>query len=395
MSRILFVDDEPNVLAALKRMLYPQRSQWEMVFVSNGDEALKLLSESEFDVLVTDIRMPGMSGIELLQEVVKLHPRVLRMVLSGTADQEMSLRSATLAHQYLVKPCDTAVLRATVERGLGLQLMLQDSSLKQVVSQMRSLPSVPALYTKLIETMRDPDALPQTIGRIIAQDMGMTIKVLQLVNSALFGARRRIADPAEAAVYLGKDTLRALVLTCSVFSQFERRGAPSFSIEALQDHSLRVAVLARAIAAALGLCGSAADAAFLGGLLHDVGKLVLACNYPDQYEDATTAAARERVSVREAEFRAFGATHAEVGGYLLWLWGLPEAAGEVVARHHKPLPDPTGTPGAVLAVHVADALVNGQPERDIDPLCLSEMGLADRLSGWKILCQEMRPEEAA
>src|SRR5262249_34954838 len=109
-KRILFVDDEPQVLEGLQRILYPLPREWKMEFVASGNEALKRLGETEFDVLVTDVRMPEMSGIELLAEVVERYPQVIRMVLSGTVDQDLTLRSAALAHQYLVKPCDAQAL---------------------------------------------------------------------------------------------------------------------------------------------------------------------------------------------------------------------------------------------------------------------------------------------
>jgi YesN/AraC family two-component response regulator len=128
MKRILFVDDEPRVLDGLRRMLYPFRNDWDMVFVSSGREALQQLAESEFDVLLTDIRMPGMTGIELLAEVANRHPNVVRIVLSGTADQDMTLRSVTLAHQCLMKPCDANTVRANVENGLNFHRTLGNRS---------------------------------------------------------------------------------------------------------------------------------------------------------------------------------------------------------------------------------------------------------------------------
>jgi YesN/AraC family two-component response regulator len=119
-KRILFVDDEPKVLDGLRRMLYPLRDEWHVVFATNGRQALQLLSESDYDVLVTDVRMPDMSGIELLQEVVNQFPGVVRLVLSGTTDPAMLAHSVPLAHRYLVKPCDPATLRATVEEAVRL-----------------------------------------------------------------------------------------------------------------------------------------------------------------------------------------------------------------------------------------------------------------------------------
>jgi len=391
-KRILFVDDEPRVLDGLKRMLYPLRAEWQMAFVSSGHEALRSLSEAEYDVLVTDVRMPGMSGIELLSEVVKRYPQVVRLVLSGTADQELTLRSVTLAHQYLVKPCDAAKLRATVERAFGLRVMLEDRALKQLVSRIHSLPSIPATYLNLMEALQSPEVSPKDIGRIVSQDIGMTAKILQLVNSAFFGVCRRITNPAEAVVYLGIDTVRALALTVSVFSQFDTRRAPGFSIETLRDHSLAVAALAKPVARSLGLPPAAVDDAFVGGLLHDLGKLVLVCNYPEQYETATQEARQEQIPDRDAESRIFGTSHAEVGAYLLWLWGLPDPVTEVVANHHRLDRQQAQTPGPVVAVHIADALIRGS-ERHLDVDYLTRMGLAAGLPRWKELHEEMLAEK--
>ncbi|MBZ5580545.1 MAG: response regulator, partial [Acidobacteriia bacterium] len=202
MKRVLFVDDEPKVLSGLQRMLYALQNEWHMEFVASGAEALQRLSESEFDVLVTDIRMPVMSGIELLMEVVERYPQIIRLVLSGTVDTDLTLRSAALAHQYLVKPCDAAILRAKVDHALNLRVVLADPGLKQLISRLPSLPSVPAIYARLLEALRSPDVSTKDIGAIIEQDMGMTAKILQLVNSAFLGITRRITTPGEAVAYL-------------------------------------------------------------------------------------------------------------------------------------------------------------------------------------------------
>lgn len=264
LRRILFVDDEPKVLEGLQRMLYPLRNEWRMEFVSSGQQALECLARSDFEVLITDVRMPVMDGIELLTEVAERHPQVIRLVLSGTVDQELTLRSAVLAHQYMVKPCDAKTLRARVEHALNFRVVLDDPGLKQLIARLRSLPSMPAMYVKLIEALQSPDASVREIGAIIEQDIGMTAKVLQLVNSSLLGISRRIAKPGEAVVYLGVDTVRALALSASVFTQFRSAGLPGFSIESLQEHSLKVGAVARHIAKTLNWPRIATDDCFVG-----------------------------------------------------------------------------------------------------------------------------------
>lgn len=386
MKRILFVDDEPKVLDGLKRMLYGLRHEWGMVFVGSSLEALRELSESEFDVVVTDVRMPGMTGLELLKEVVKRHPQIVRMVLSGTAEQEVALPSVMLAHQYLNKPCDPVKLREAVERAFNLRIMLNNPELKQVVSRIQSLPSIPIVYTQLIEALQNPDTSLKEIGRIIGQDLAMTAKILQVVNSAFFGVQRHITDPIEAVTYLGADTVKALALTVSVFSQFDTRRVRGFSIETLRDRGMVVATLARQIAKSLHLSKSELEDAFLGGLLHELGKLILACNYPEQYEEVIHATNQRHIPAREVELEVFGTTHAEVGAYLLWLWGLPDAVAEVVAHYQKPAV--ARAPGALIAVHVAHALSSEEPEQNVDLECLTTMGLIDHLPAWKQMHDE-------
>ena len=388
MKRILFVDDEPNVLDGLKRMLYAFRNDWDMVFVSSGQEALRQMEQSSFDVLITDARMPQMSGIALLTEVVDRYPQTVRMVLSGTADTEITLSSVTLAHQYLAKPCDARTLRATVERALNLRVMLDDPGLKQLVSRIHTLPSIPTVYTELMQAVQSPDVAPKEIGLIIEKDLAMSAKVLQLVNSAFFGTQRRITNPSQAVIYLGTETVKALALTVSVFSQFDTQRIPRFSLQSVRDHSVAVATLARHIATSLQLSKSSVEDAFLGGLLHELGKLVLACNYPKQYEEAMTRAEQEGVPIEDAEREVFGTTHAEIGAYLLWLWGLPDGVTEIVARYQRPTPESPGAP--VVAVHVADALVEGESERSVNVQCLTEMGLIEHLPEWKQLREAVR-----
>lgn len=392
MKRILFVDDEPKVLDGLKRMLYPYRNEWQMMFVSSATEALQRLAEAQFDVLITDVRMPQMSGIELLSEVVQRHPHVVRMVLSGMADKEVTLPSVMLAHQYLDKPCDPVTLRAAVERVFQLRVILDNPSLKQLISRIHSLPSIPAVYTRLMQALQADEVTPQEIGRIVSQDLAMTAKILQLVNSAFFGHRKHITSPTEAVIYLGADTVRALALSVSVFSQFDDQRVPSFSIESLRDHGMAVGTLARDIAQSLGLSKPEMEDAFLGGLLHELGKLVLAANYPKEYEESLRKVREEKISARQAEMETFGTTYADVGAYLLWLWGLPDPVTEIVARHPEPAPDPGAQP--IVAVHVADALLEKGSEKNLNLDCLAALGLLDQLPSWKRMQAKMQGERS-
>ena len=127
---ILFVDDEQNVLDGLRRMLRPLRSEIELTFANGGSNALELMVEHPFDVIVTDMRMPGMSGGELLDEVAKLHPQTVRIVLSGQSSAEKILQSLGPTHQYLSKPCRADKLLGTMKRALRLSELLRNEKVR-------------------------------------------------------------------------------------------------------------------------------------------------------------------------------------------------------------------------------------------------------------------------
>jgi putative nucleotidyltransferase with HDIG domain len=377
MKRVLFVDDEPRVLEGLKRMLHPLRQEWTMDFAVGGRDALQRLSEFHYDVLVTDVRMPDVDGIALLSETIRVSPQTVRIVLSGEADLEVTMRSVSLAHQYLVKPCDAHTMQATVEKALTLRSILDAPSLARLIGRIKSLPSPPAIYYKLMNAVLMDGISASQLGAIIAQDLGMTAKVLQLVNSPLFAPHRVVGSPEQAVVYLGIDTVRALAISESVFCQFGPRNHPGFSPEELRDHSFQVATLARKIAKERRLAPQFVADVYLGGLMHDIGKLVLGSNFPAEYREVVNSFG-DSEALREAERNLFETTHAEVGAYLLWLWGVPASIAGIVAQHHLTDPATTGALAPAAIVQLADRIVRGG-ESAPDSEYLAKIGLPPSL----------------
>ncbi|GAB4455043.1 MAG: response regulator [Anaerolineae bacterium] len=363
MHHILFVDDEPRVLSGMRRQLYSLFDECVMVFVDSGPAALQLLQQpgNQFDVIVTDIRMPGMDGIALLKQVQQFYPHMVRIVLTGHVERDSAMRAVGLAHQLLSKPCTADTLRLTLKNAFALRDLLSSYKLKQLVARLNTVPSLPALYNELLDEIYRQEASISKIGQIIAQDIGMTAKILQLVNSAFFGLRRQISDPAQAVIYLGLDTVKSLVLSVHVFEQFMAAGQGGVSLGQLQEHSLAVATLARQIAVSEQVEHQVADFAFTAGLLHEVGRLILAANLPADYTRVNQLMA-QGVHLLQAETQVFNATHAEVGAYLLGIWGLPDRVVEAVAYLFSPSAVAAGSDSfsALAAVHVANRLLHQQ-----------------------------------
>jgi len=251
---------------------------------------------------------------------------------------------------------------------------------------------MPALYTEMVEELRSPDSSLDSVASVVEKDPGLTAKLLQLVNSAFFGLSRPITSPIEAVTYLGMETIKALVLSLSAFSQYETMAPAGVSLTELWEHSLRTAELARRIVQSQDLPALVADGAFVGGLLHDVGRLVLASNCSAEYAEARRLALLRGTTLDAAEQEVFDCTHADVGGYLLGLWGLPPSVVDAIACHHHPATasDDAFTP--LTAVHVANALDWEGPRSHgavrppgMDRGYLAALGLERWLPTWRAL----------
>jgi len=333
--KIIFVDDEPEVLEGLRLMLYSKRPEWDMSFVGTGAEALKLIQEVPHDVVVSDMRMPGMDGAQLLRAVQEQSPETVRIILSGYSDQESVMRTVKLAHRYLSKPCPPAAMKQAIEKALRLRDIILSVQLKQLISRIESLPALPELYSRLTMALLNEGSSLQSIGDIIAQDVGMSASILRLVNSSFFGLPTRVASVQHAVKLLGTETIRVLVLSIHLFSTISPRRFPGFSLKMLWEHSTRVACFARAIAEVENAAPSVRDDCFIAGMLHDVGKLVIATTMTSDYKKVLALVRDKEIRMCEAEMEVMQTTHADVGAYLISLWGFNDSIVESVCWHSR------------------------------------------------------------
>ena len=393
--RLLFVDDEALVLQGLRRALHSTRGEWDTNFVLSGAAALEALDREHYDAVITDMRMPGMDGAQLLEEVKRRHPEVVRLVLSGQSSREAVLRSVSPAHQYLSKPCDPQELKLRLSQAFSTRDLLENSALKSVVAGLKSLPSLPAFYDELMQELQSEDTSMTRVAGIISKDVSMTAKILQLANSAFIGLRCHVSSPIQAVCMIGTEMVRALVLSVHIFSQFEGQPSLGDSWTDLWEHSLLVASLSQRIAAAEKRPKLMVDESFTAGLLHDVGKAVLLAEMPKQYcEVLDRIAATPAMAPRLVEREFLGCTHADIGAYLMGIWGLPSPLLRAVAFHDHPADSLETSFSALAAVHSADAIVSAaHPSRVCRDICLDEdylntLGLQEKPPLWQRLYEE-------
>lgn len=368
---ILFVDDEPMLLQSFRRCFRSERDTWNMQFACGGKEGLEALGRQRFDIVVADLRMPGLDGAELLNRAKAMQPHAVRIVLSGYSDMDTAMRTAFVAHQFLAKPCDLENVRAVVRQACRMNELLLSAELRALVGGVSMLASGPSTYLALTRALANPGASIPDIAKIVERDPAVSAKLLQLVNSAFFALPRRVTSVAEATSYLGLATLKNLVLGIDALRLFRQGGMD----DSLQRHALLAGELARLI---FKDDKRRREEAFAAGLLHAAGLLVPIS--ADQVE------IRDRLG------------HPAVGAYLLNLWGIPFSVVEAVAFQRKPSEVAHEGFGLVDAIHVAAVLAAEHareagaklPAAALDPALtldlpyLQARGLSEQtLAGWR------------
>lgn len=392
MKTILFVDDDSNILSGFKRSMRKKRDQWRMLFAQGGDQALAIFGQQHIDVLVTDMQMPGMSGDQLLKSVIDIAPSTARIVVTGYADLTNLTRASELAHRFLDKPCPAEQLVETIEELLISQQVMNNERIRDLMGKIGKLPSLPNVYHEVSAAIDSDQASTDQIALIIQQDAAMSAKVLQLANSPIFYGSGRVSSIQQAITYFGLAQLRQLVLQCSLFQCFDSAsGAPDFMVSSFWRYSLAVAELARQISLSEGQDGDRPDQAYIAGLMHDIGYLILVnydsslfgklCEFGVDADDNPVILER----------RVFDVGHNEAGAYLLSMWNIPARVVEAVYYHHQPRGSDFRGMNALVAVHVAAAIICRYEQAQwpfhtvLDKQYLEEVGVADKIEGWREL----------
>jgi len=351
-----------------------------------------------------------MHGAEFLKRVCENYPHMIRIVLSANLSAESLTEAASVAHQILSKPCDPDHLRNILARAFTLCERMENSIVKETLMQMGTLPSVPVLYWRIMEEINAPEPSVERVAQIVAKDPGMTAKVLKLVNSHT-SPKDRVSNIMYATHMLGLENLKSFVLVAELFDSVKQEElSVTFDIDGLWQHGLTVGEYARSIAEFECSDKRVIDDAYTAGLLHDVGILILASKLPAEFGKVLQHAKDNGTTLIQAEKHVLGVTHADIGAYLLDLWGLADEIVKGISHHFFP----SGTPdemygidtdeeefSPVTAVHAANYFCEEETEADdfgkaeLDMVYLESIGLDGNVSHWWDLCRaEHEPNPA-
>lgn len=388
-KNILLVDEDILILKALKRSLRLFNDQWTVSYAQNPPEALEKLEQGSIDVLITEVHLTTTDGERFLRSFLTRHPNAARIILTGYTAADAIFKFAGLAHQLLAKPWSDQALIETIQRADLISKMLSDQKLKRTLNLIENFPSIPSVYLELSQKLKGGEPSLQEIGEIIIRDPSLVIKLLQIVNSPYYGLPMPVTDPQKAVALLGLDVVKGFVLTSGLFNQYEKKKIAYFKIDALWQHSLKTANIVRQIAKNEKLGKEISEASFIASLLHDVGKIIVASNFPDEFKEICSRSELENTPFWHVEQQILGATHAEIGAYILGLWGLPLAVIKAVHEHHQPDLNGHAEIDQITLLHIANAIektaVNSQGQGfvDISAEYIAHLHLNESITKWQ------------
>ncbi len=380
-ERVLFVDDEQNILNGLRRMLRSQRTNWDLYFANSGPKALELMQSQEVDIVVSDMKMPGMDGAELLSKISEDHPNTIRVILSGYADKEAVLRTIGPAHQYLAKPCDRELLLNTVKRSLDLRKLLASESLRTIVNGLDTLPTPSNVFDELIHELTISPSCPKNVVKIIESDISLSANFLKLTNSAYFGSSNNQLTLADAVRQLGTDTIKAIVMIADTFHPLHGSPEDLLDINELGQFSILTGRLSKAIAKALNLEHRLVDQSYIAGTLSQVGAHLLLTKHTKKHQEIQELVHEQGAHQSEASRKILGASFGEVGGYLLGIWGFTDPIIEAVVFQSEPSACAADSVSPLTCVHLAQYLMQQPSAKDtLDQAYIDKLGLTDKIT---------------
>ena len=393
-AKILFIDDHENILQGLRLSLRSMRAEWDMAFAPSGAEGLEMFDRIWPDVVVTDMRMPDIDGTQVLRDIQRRKPDVGKIILSGYSDKDTVIRNLQLANGYLSKPCRTQDLVAAIRNTLRSNDIILNSEIRNSIAEIETIPACPDVFERLLGELESGNANPEAIGEIITQDIALSTNILRIINCEFFNFPRQAGTIEHAVRILGPQALRNIIMTSRLFEETSDCDQADISVKMLWEHCLRVARFATVIAADSGLSETDRNDTVIAAMFHDIGKFVLASKMRPRFAEVLAMVRKDSCRVDVAERCVLGASHAEVGAYLLARWGFSHAQTGILRSHHDEavMASREVTPQMVLFVadcldHELVRIQDRFPRHTLDFTAGFPEHARRRIADWRALCQ--------
>ncbi len=318
MTTIVLLDSDSNALDALVSAVLELKEDWVVHGINTGAQALKLASQEDIDIIITETNLCDTTGFELLNNVRVAHENIIRFTLTADLESEIVLESARVNHRFIAKPVTLVQLIANIEGSLELRDSLTQKPLLAMTDNIKSIPVLPVVYNEMMRELASAHSSLLRVGEIIESDTGLTITVLKIVNSAFYGLNQRVESVGQAVALLGVHLIKNITLTAKVFSKFEGSQISLKRLTELNEQAIATGALANQFARHAKLSKGIVDHCQLTGMLCNVGELI-----------ATT-----KLDSDDAEHTQISSSL--LGAYILRSWTMPDAIIEAIALQHEP-----------------------------------------------------------
>ena len=356
-GKLLVVDDQRSFLQSYERAFFD--SPITVFAAVDPETALKILGEEEIDIVVADFRMPGMNGVLFLKQVKSLHPTVHRVLSSGFLDRTIVQRflSTGSVSTFIAKPWEDRFLVEKIGHIINVKRRLSEGRLLELINSIESLPTLPGIYEELLEAVESEKSM-QEIADVLRKDPAVATSVLHVVNSAFFG-RENVTSVRDAAVELGIEVIKDIVLSAALVGKGQWNQAQMDSLKNVFLHSFMVNKYVPPVHRVI--YRTAPEGLPSAGIVHDIGKILMLAHLFDRYQSVCEYQVQNAETTFWASEHALGFegnSHAELGAYLLDWWNFPEVMVEVALFHHCPEHAHTEYQQILAATHHTDRIVN-------------------------------------
>jgi len=350
MKKILIVDNDNHIQSSIADTF--KDTNYEIITAGNGVFALEIMKITQIDMVISDIRIQGMDGVELLSSIKELYPNVIRIIMTSFAEDPSVFKAIlqNIARFYILKPWSNEKLLEYIEQIFETEYILKSNHLLKLINNVEKLPTIESSYQKILG-MIEKDADTRAISDEIEKDFAISTKLLQIANSAYYGLQT--GSVKHATVYLGLQNLKSLIYSTSILDSFDTVSLQEQQmVTDLWKHALLTSKLLHYIYEVF-LSKNLPETASSAGLLHNIGTLILIRNRIENYAKVVSDAQDKSRGILEMEEEVFHVTHQEAGGYLVSWWKLPFPIVEAALYHHRPLDPCILNKELVAAVHLA------------------------------------------
>lgn len=333
MTKILFVTTELNTVEKLRELQLSQKESLEFFFVNKSVDALKIISENNIAIIITDFRIPKFNFSEFFEILHSHYPKIFRVSLYSFKENDEVIRLSKSIHRFIKLPLNQVELLKTINDLVKLIENELDAGLIEKINSFGTIPILPGIYWRLEKEIRRSTFSMNGVAEIIQSDPLMVARLLHIAHSSYYSIPTGVNNLLQALTFLGVDIIKALVLYVKIFSIEDVSPKTRSILKEVKMHSLNVAKLSKAMMEKETSDKNMIELAYMAGLLHDIGKIVL-LQLNDKQKHSSYSQKIHSFNSDEEEKKLFGVSHVNVGSYILRLWNFQDEIIDAVASHH-------------------------------------------------------------